>query len=182
MTVSTVFDFDSSEYYRALRVVSRRTAARWLSWGFGALALVLAVLSVQDAWGRVSPLALVLNGLPWVLLGVFWVAFIPISHRWAARSLPKRDASVRGPQERTIDANGFHSRGNGVALDVPWHAMVRGVESAEFFLFFYSNQLAYYVPKRMLSGTQIGEVRTLMRSGLGERARLLGDDSASPAG
>lgn len=175
VTVSSVFDFDSSEYYRALRVVSRHTAARWLSWGFGALALVLAAVSVRDGWGRVSPVALFLNALPWVLLGVFWVAFLPISQRRAARSLPKRDASVQGPQERTVDASGFHSRGNGVALDVPWHAMVQGLESDEFFLFFYSKQLAYYLPKRVLSGTQIEEVRTLMRSGLGERARLLGD-------
>jgi YcxB-like protein len=175
VAVTSVFEFDSSEYYRALRVVSRHTAARWVSWGFAALALVLAVLAIRDGWWRTSPVALFLNALPWVLLGVFWVVFLPVSQRWAARRLPKRDASVRGPQERTVDADGFHSRGNGVALDVPWHAMLRGVESDEFFLFFYSKQLAYYLPKRVLSSTQIGEVRAMMRSGLGGRARLFSD-------
>jgi hypothetical protein len=175
VAVTSVFDFDSSEHYQALRAVSRRTAARWVSWGFGGLALVLALLSLRDGWGRASPLALFLNALPWLLLGMFWVAFIPISQRWAARSLPKRDASVRGPQERTVDSDGFHSRGNGVSLDVPWHAMLRGVETNDFFLFFYSKQVAYYVPKRVLADGQIREVRRLMRTELGERARLLTD-------
>lgn len=114
-----------------------------------------------------------LDALPWVIIGAFWLEFIPWLQRRAARKLPARDASVRGPQERAVDATGYHSRGNGVHLDVPWHAMVRGVETDQFFLFFYNKQCAYYLPKRALSETQCADVRALLRANLGERTVLL---------
>jgi hypothetical protein len=50
--------------------------------------------------------------------------------------------------------------------------MVRGIETAKFFFFFYNKRMAYYVPKRALDSRQIDEVRDLMRQGLGDRAIL----------
>jgi hypothetical protein len=58
-----------------------------------------------------------------------------------------------------------------VALDLPWHAMLSGVETAEFFLFFYNKQLAYYLPKRLLDSTGINEIRTMMQNNIRDRAR-----------
>jgi hypothetical protein len=42
--------------------------------------------------------------------------------------------------------------------------MLSGVETAEFFLFFYNKQLAYYLPKRLLDSTGINEIRTMMQN------------------
>jgi hypothetical protein len=172
MAVTGVFEFDSAEYLRATRAISRFTHIRWIGWAFGSVAFALVAATFYQLRDE-APSLIVANVLPWFLLGVFWLSMVPLMQWWSARTVHKRDASVLGPQERTVDEAGFHTRGNGVALDIPWHAMVRGVESAEFFLFFYSKQLAYYLPKRALDAQQVEHVRSLMRSGLSERAKLL---------
>jgi YcxB-like protein len=173
MTVAATYEFDWREHYRASREVARRIWTRWLGWGFAALALVLALLNYRAAAGRASALSVFLNVLPWIVLGAVWLGMIPILQWRAARKLPSRDASVQGPQERIVDAAGYHSRGNSVALDIPWHAMMRGIETTDFFLFFYNKQCAYYFPKRVISTAQIESVRSLVREGLGDKAELL---------
>jgi len=170
MTVT--YDFDWREHYRASRQVSRYMRTRWLGWGLAALALVFGFLNYWTAAGHASVLSVFLNMLPWIAVGAAWLAMIPYSQWRAARKLTSRDASVRGPQERAVDAAGFHTRGNGVALDIPWHAMARGVETGTFFFFFYNKRCAYYVPKRVLNAQQLDETRSLMRQELGDRAIL----------
>jgi hypothetical protein len=172
MAVSATYDFDWREHYRASREVARRIWTRWLGWGFAALALVLAALNYRAAAGRVSALSVFLNVLPWIVLGGVWLAMIPFMQWRAAKKLPTRDASVQGPQIRSLDSTGFHSVGNSVALDIPWHAMVRAVETSDFFLLFYNKQCAYYFPKRVLNRAQVDEARTLLQSGLGDRAQI----------
>jgi len=171
MSVSATFDFDSSEHYRASREVARRISTRWLARAFALLALIFVGLNVRATWGS-PPAYVFVNALPWLLLGVFWLSLVPLTQWWAAKRLPARDASVRGTQERTVDSQGYHSRGNNVALDIPWHAMVRVVETDAFFLFFYNKQCAYYLPKRALTDDQTRQVRGFARDGLGDRVEL----------
>jgi hypothetical protein len=173
MTVAATYTFDWREHYRASRDVARRIWTRWLGWGFAAVALVLAFLNYRAAAGRVSAFSVFLNVLPWLFLGAIWLGMTPLLQWRAAKKLPSRDASVHGPQERIVDEAGYHSRGNSVALDIPWHAMVRGVETPGFFLFFYNKQCAYYLPKRVIDAARIDEVRSLMGRGLGDKAELL---------
>lgn len=165
MSVTTTYEFDPREHYKAARAVTRLTWFRWVPWiAVGITLLLVLVEVILPHWGEFDAWEIFLTSLPWLLLGVFWIALLPWSQRRAARKLVKRDPSVRGPQERSVDATGFHSLGNGVRLDVPWHAMARAVETDQFFLFFYNKQCAYYVPKRALSDSQCAEVRTLMRA------------------
>jgi hypothetical protein len=173
MGVTATFDFSSAEHFRASREVARRVSTRWLARAFAVLAIVFVALNIRATWGQ-SPAYVVVNALPWLFLGIFWLTLVPLMHWWAAKRLPARDASVRGPQTRTIDAEGYHSRGNNVALDIPWHAMVRAVETRAFFLFFYNKQCAYYLPKRALAEEQIHAVRALARAGLGDSVDLQG--------
>ena len=173
MSVSATFDFDPAEHYRATRAVTRFTPARYFVWGFTALALGMLAWNVLPYWDEAEPSTLFASALPWLLIGVFWVVFIPVLQRRSARKLHERDVSVQGPQERALDATGFHSRGNGVALDVPWHAMARAVETEQFFLFFYNKQCAYYLPKRALAPEQVIKARALTRDALADRAQLL---------
>jgi hypothetical protein len=172
MSVAATFDFDATEHYRATRAVTRYSSVRYFTWGFAALALGMLAWNILPVLGEADTLTLFFSALPWLLLGAFWLTFIPMLQRRGARKLPERDASARGPQERIVDDAGFHSRGNGVALDVPWHAMARAVETDEFFLFFYNKQCAYYFPKRVLSPADVSAVRGLARAALGDRASL----------
>jgi len=176
MSVSSTFEYDPQEYYRALRTITTLTPLRWVVPLFaigipaGMIALEIVVAHRHPERGLVTP---ALSVLPYALLGAFWLALIPWSQRRRAKKLPKLNPGVRGPQERCIDAEGYHSRGNSVNLDVPWHVLRKAVETEQFFLFFYNWQCAYFLAKRPLSPEQVREVRTLTRSGLGERARLL---------
>lgn len=173
MAVRTTFDFDTKEHYRALRAVTRETPFRWL---IPLLALVVPGVMIAmvliGAAARGVPLGrMVPSVLPYVALSLFWFALVPLSQRRRANRLPSEDVSTQGPQVRTLDSEGFHSSGNGVKLDVPWHAFKRAVETEEFFLMFYNRQCAYFLPKRTMSVGEQAEIRDLLRTGLGDRAR-----------
>jgi hypothetical protein len=174
MGVSATYEYDPSEHYQAMRAVTNLTPFRWVGLVCFVLlpagTVVLAAFAAR-ATGRDVGTAL-LGVPPYVLLFFFWGALIPMSQRRRAKRLPKLDPSVNGPQERRVDGEGYHSRGNGVALDIPWHAMRKVVETEQHFLFFYNWQCAYYLPKRPLDAGQIRGVRDFARSALGERARL----------
>jgi hypothetical protein len=173
MSINATQQFDPTEHYLASREVSRGTWGHFIIWGFGALSVLLLVWHIASAWGERPPFTVLVGALPYFVLAGFWFIFIPFSQRRAARKLPETDASIRGLHTRTVDDEGFHFRGNDVALDVPWHAMQRAKETDKFFLFFYNKQCAYYLPKRALTSTEIGEVRALVREGLGDRAQGL---------
>ena len=51
--------------------------------------------------------------------------------------------------------------------------MHSGVETAEFFLFYYNKKCAYYVPKRALSDDDVLAVRRQMLQELGVRADVV---------
>ena len=174
MAVSATFNFDPAEHYRALRAVTRLTPLRWIGLVcFLILPTVTIGLTalVARAAGRDIGAALS-STVPYVLLFFFWGTLIPFTQRRRSKRLAKLDPSVQGVQERTIDAEGYHSRGNGVALAIPWHALTRAVETPTDFLFFYNWQCAYYLPKRALNATQIVQVREFATAALGQRAEL----------
>jgi hypothetical protein len=182
--VSATYEYDPAEHYQALRAVTKLTPLRWIGLlCFLVLPAIVVALTVVAArsTGHLVGQALI-TIVPWVLLLFVWGALIPLSQRRRAKRLPKLDASLQGLQERRVDGEGYHSRGNGVALDIPWHAMKKAVETDKVFLFFYNWQCAYYFPKRTLNATQIGQVREFTRSGLGERARLLMGEPSRAAG
>src|SRR5579864_6544945 len=172
MSVRAVFEFDPSEHYRASRAVTRLTPARYYSWASLALAIVLVAWALMWlASGQTLRDQLVIL-LPWVAIAIFWAGIIPFTQWRLARKLSKRDPSVLGAQERIVDSEGYHSRGNGVALDIPWHVLHKVVETDAFFLFFYNKRCAYYVPKRAISVEEVAAVRKLSRAALKDRARL----------
>lgn len=67
------FDFDSAEYYRALRATMRHNrAARWL------MPLLVIVMPAPAIWAwvirdweRLSTIGDIVNGAPWILISAF---------------------------------------------------------------------------------------------------------------
>jgi len=176
MSVRAVFKFDPSEHYCALRAVTRLTPARYYSWASLALAIVLVAWALMSlASGQTLRDQLVII-LPWVVLAIIWAGIIPFTQWRLARKLSKRDPIVIGTQQRIVDSEGYHSRGNGVALDIPWHVLYKVVETDAFFLFFYNKRCAYYVPKRAISVDEVAAVRKPSRSALNDRPRLSSTD------
>lgn len=172
MSVRAVFDFDTSEHFRASRAVTRLTPARYYSWVLAAGCVAMLAWSLWSLPPDEDLRDKLLTVGPWLLLAIFWACLIPFTQWRLARKMPKRDPSVLGPQERIVDTEGFHSRGNGVSLDVPWHAVQKVVETDEFFFFFYNKRCAYYLPTRAISGHEAMDVRDLSRAALKDHAKL----------
>lgn len=175
MSVSATFEYDPDEHYRALRATTGVTMVRWmpiLAFGVPITAIVFEIIAIRNNPER-GAMTSVMDVLPYVLLGAFWLGMVPFSQRRQSRRLTKLDPSVIGPQERVVDAEGFHTSGNGEHLDVPWHILRRVVETDQFFLFFYDREHAYYIAKRLLSSDQVQAVRSFARAGLRDHVHLL---------
>ena len=120
MIVSVEFEFDEREHERASLEVLRRAPVRWIGRGFGVLvAAYTSWIAFQGIRAGVPPGTVVLSSLPWLLLALFWFFLLPLMQRRGARQVAKHDPSVRGPQRRIVDETGYHSTGNGVAIDDP---------------------------------------------------------------
>ena len=169
MSVSVTFDFDPAEHYRATRAVTNRTRWRWLPLGVSVWLVLVVAFTIWFAGRKGLALRPVLVGLaPWVALILLWLVAIPVGQRWASSRVARKDPSLEGPQERTVDESGYHSNGNGVRVDVPWHILHSVRETAEFLLFFYNRNTAYYIPKRVMSPDELARTRVLARLSLGD--------------
>ena len=170
MTVNCSFNFDLAEHYRADRTIRRRTLIYWLEPIFGTVAFIAFV------WTFLQPRneeVTVFGWVTWlVLTGVFVLS--PTGRRRLLRKSAERDPSLKGLLERRLDGVGYHSKGNDIAFDLPWHGVLRCVETQEFLLFFYFKNVALYLPKRALSEDQLFAARAIVRDGLGSKAELLG--------
>jgi hypothetical protein len=106
--MTTEYEFDWHEHYRASREASRYMRKRWLGWAFALLMLVLAFLNYRGASGEVSLTSVFLGTLPLIVGGVVWLAMLPYAQWRNAKKLSSRDASTLGPQKRSVDAEGYH--------------------------------------------------------------------------
>jgi hypothetical protein len=172
MSVRAIYEFDPTEHYRAARAMTPYVRARYLIWFGEALALGMLAWTVIPIWSRYPPGMIFIVAVPWLVLALFWLFYLPVSQWRASRTLLARDKSAIGPQERIIDETGLHTRGNGVVLDLPWHVLARVIETDAFFLFFHNKDSAGYLPKRVLSPEGIVSAREFIRNGMKERARL----------
>jgi hypothetical protein len=99
---------------------------------------------------------------PVVFTAFLFGALIPGLRWWSVRRMLRADPSVRGPQRREVSESGIRVSGNGVSLELHWHAMAQVLETEEFFLFYYTKGCAYYLGKARLAPEQQTEVRNLM--------------------
>lgn len=164
MQVTVEFPFDAAEHRRASFAVMRTLPTRWIGPVLALVPVAFGLWPVLAARREVSTLTMVASALPWVLVAITFASLTPIAVWATARRIARDDPSARGIQVRHLDATGFRSSGNGVAVEVPWHAIQRCVETQGFFLFFYTKQLAYYLGKSHLSTEQCDAVRSLVAS------------------
>jgi hypothetical protein len=165
MTVAATYIVDAKEHYRALRAMMRNNPARWLAIVMGTIVPAIAIWTfvVRD-WDRLSPMGILLNGGPWILISGFYLFLLPLMLRSVARRATREEPALRGEQARILSADGLEARGHNFLQRLPWADIRRSVETPEFFLFFYNRRQAYYVPKRSLSEPDIATVRAIIQS------------------
>jgi YcxB-like protein len=99
----------------------------------------------------------------------------------AARRTQRLDPSAKGTLTRTLTDIGFRIDGAGQSVDLKWDSVHSAVETNEFLHIFHNKLCSYYVPKRLIATRdQLDEVRDLLRTKLGDRARIQ-DSRASRA-
>lgn len=162
------FMYDPREFYRTHLAVQRIVGRRWRL-AYAAFAALLLILYV------VPPLLYgtfdwsLANFVPLVVLALIVVFARPVAAWYTARTLPRREPSLQGPQGRVLTENGLEVRGHGVVLTLEWAAILRVIETPEVFLLFFNRKYAHYLPKRAIPDGEVEQVRQLFREKLGER-------------
>jgi YcxB-like protein len=85
-------------------------------------------------------------------------------------------ARARGDEARVrLSDAGVGATSPAATTDAPWNALVEVRETRGAFLFFVTRRTAILLPKRLLaSAGELDDVRALVRSQAGSRAKLLG--------
>lgn len=165
MPTTARFEFDEAEHRQALREAWKLRPLTWFTTAIGmAWSGVGLWFGVLRSWGDESMGDALLNALPWLFLGAFFLGLMPLLHRAQARTALETDPSLNGTQLRTVDDVGLHVTGAGYAPSLPWSELVRAVETAHFFLFFQDTRLMHYIPKRVLTDIQRDELRNLIQA------------------
>lgn len=165
MPITAQFEFDELEHRRALRETWSLHPMRWAVPVAGIVVPATMIwMGVGRHWREVSTADAVTNALPWVLLGAFFLGLMPLLHRAGARRALDIDPSLNGIQVRTVDDAGLHVRGAGFSPSLGWNELVRVSETPNFFLFFYDQRLAHYIPKRTLDARAREELRNLIQA------------------
>ncbi len=158
------FEWEPRELYRAIRAASRHGPARWPI--FLALAVLAWWLGAGEAvrqwragdWQASNGWSLALALLPIA----FTAAAIPLSAAFAAWSLRRGSRVHAGVQQVVVAAAGIRTRGSLYSGSVGWEALVKAVETADFFLLYVGKAQAVIVPKRGLSPDQLRQVRAMI--------------------
>ena len=163
---------DPHEYVRVSRLVYRRS--RFVKvWRITAGAVVVGGAATFALFqGTRTFLVPALVGLAvWCL----WDALTPPFQRWQVRRALAGLPSLQEPQIYTFDASGLQMQNSLASGSVSWRAIVKVAEADDYFLLYYSDKCAYYLPKRVV-GAQYEQLRHLLATQLStDRLELLSE-------
>ncbi len=164
------FDWRPEEHGRVTSLLVREQFGagirRVMKWGvlgvviLGALVATAAALSggPAEAW----PLGFLVIAVAALVLGLGRLA------GWIqAWQLKRHDPNVAHPITHFLDESGYHISTRTTDIDLRWDGLHKVRETPEWFMFYYSRRLAYYLPKRALaSREEVAELRTWIRAQL----------------
>ncbi len=169
------FPFERAEWAQAARAISLETIRRrwWRVAIFPALMVALAVAGFTKTLREGAPPAVVLQAVvPWIGLMIIWIGWLGLGYvlgPWrAARRVARMNSAFLGQTTLVITGTGLKVVSPGVTKDLECKAIPRVVETRQFFLFFVSGATAHFLPKRLLSDSQQGQLRVLLQGALPE--------------
>ena len=173
MSAPLVFEFlpDAAETVRASALIQRRARFGWVRLTLWPALIFLGALYAYSgvAWRDM-----------WLLyLSAAFVLMLtvggPAIQRWQLGRLYAGSPILRAPQQYEFTVDGVSIRGGPAASTMRWDAFREAVETDEFFLFYLSPRIAYYLPRRAITDRRAAnELRVLLHSVLGDRARAVG--------
>ena len=171
--------WNNHEYRRLHRAVTWHGSQRWVVIVALAISFIVAMYFGSQsavAFLRGDPVTAI-SSLPWVLVGVSWALLLTrLQPFLAARRCEKLYTGAYSLALTETSLRASTAVGNS---ELNWSAFKKAVETREFFLLYFSPNMAYYLPKRSIQHASDAEgVRALLRQKLGQKALL---DHASHA-
>lgn len=166
--------YRDTDYGRANRFMLSRKPAMWFVYSLPAVVVIGAGIRLyqvaRDDWDWWVVPAL-FGLLVWMYLSAY------VAGRWNTRRIIrqqlKSSPSAQSPQIYTFSDAGISMTGALHNLDLKWEAIVKALESKHDFFLYPSKSFAYFLPKKaFVSGEQQAELRSMLRSKLGEKAKL----------
>lgn len=164
------FDWRLKEHAQVISILMRERlgtglwrVARWIVIIILALATVVTLASAAlGDFGsvlRLGPLVLLVGAM------TFW--FDRITARIRAWQVQRMDPAVRKPITHVFEESGLRVVTTAVETHLKWDGMHKVRETPDLFMFYYSERIAYYLPKRVVGGTsEVDEVRRQIRDRL----------------
>jgi hypothetical protein len=166
--------YRDTDYTRANRYLLHRKPAVWVIYSLPALVVIGAGIRLyqvaRDDWDW-----WVVPALFGLLVWIYSCGFVMT--RWNARRLVrqqlKSSPAAQSPQIYNFSDVGINMTGALHNMDLKWEAIIKALESKHDFFLYVSKSVAYFLPKKaFLSGEQQAELRSMLKSKLGEKAKL----------
>ena len=164
-----------AEHARAATIILRRKRGFWI---FIIVLVLVVVAPVLFAALKGYPATRIVASLVPYLL-IFGVLFLgmPLWQRWALQRVYRTTPSLQHEQTHEFSEEGFRLSNPLSNTLIRWDAFVDALETREFFLFYISPSIAYFLPKRAVpTHPELQELRVLLRAQLhrvGRNARVL---------
>jgi len=136
--------------------------------------LALAIFPILQGYSMGEAAA---TALPYALIFGIIIVALPRIQQWQLARLYRQTPSLREQQTHEFSDSGFRMSNPLANTLVRWDAFQEVLETKEFFLLYISRSIAYFLPKRAVTGPQqLGELRELLKRELGRldsKLRLL---------
>ena len=170
---SYTFDWRPEEHGRVTSLLVREQFGsgirRVMKWGvlgvviLGALVASATAVSVSTT----DPITFATVGLLVIAVTALVLGFGRLAGWIQAWQLKRHDPNVAHPITHFLDESGYHVTTRTTDIDLRWDGLHKVRETPEWFMFYYSRRLAYYLPKRALaSREEAAELRTWIRAQL----------------
>ncbi|HET6232158.1 MAG TPA: YcxB family protein [Longimicrobiaceae bacterium] len=131
--------------------------------GFSLLSLVVLATSIAGAVSEHRSVGSILSeNARWIGIFLMWSVILPW---WGRRASVRAHTKLHsGPQWLALGTDGAEGGCDTCSTALRWDRFSRVVETAEFFLMYYSANCAVYLPKRLLSTpAELDHIRGLLR-------------------
>ena len=164
-TPALAYDFDVTPQLAASVQKALAARLRWYRWLQYAYAM-FPLLFVGLSWFvRRSLGAAIIDNWFWIVaLPLFGFVVLPWLTRRAFRRRFRSNPMLGGERSLTLREDGLAMESRAGSAVVRWPALLRVVESDEHFLFYYTPQCAYYLPRMAVPEDEFAAVREHIRN------------------
>jgi hypothetical protein len=156
-TKTYTFDWRRREHVHVTSLLVREQFSsgiwRAVKWAVIAVLLVAATVAIGSA--LLGDLASAMLLAPWLIVaGALVLAFGRLTggiHTWR---VARHDPNVAHPLTHTLDESRLHISMHTASFDLKWSGLHHIRETPDLFMFYYSKRVAYYLPKRALTGPE----------------------------